>query len=558
MTYRFIGKSLPRTEDLRLVRGLGRYTADLALARCAAPVRRALASWRSPHRENRYRRRRTDAGRATGPDRRAIPRSRHSARSSPRSSGRRRMARRISSRPTACCRASARCSSATRSPPCSPRRSIRPRMPPKRSRSSTSRCRPSPRPGSPPTMARATLAAIAEQYLLHPRRRRPQGGGRGAGRREAQDQRHLCDQPHHRRDDGAARRARDLRSGADAYTLYCGLQNPHAVRDMLANDIFRIPGNRIRLVAPDVGGGFGLKEAPFPEYVLAMIGAKRIGRTGAVDGRARRSLSFRLPRPRQLFDRRHSVSTKRDISSRSRSIPSPISAPISRRTGLHVSTNNLGGLAGVYRTPHIHSRVTGMFSNTPPTAPYRGAGRPEATYAIERVIDIAARRCGFDPVELRRNNLIAPDQMPYNTKFIFTYDSGEFERNMDDALELAEWTRLCRTPQVGGQEARQAARHRHRQCDRDFGGACAGADAGKCRDQVRCDRRVSRCRWARIRTGRGTRSPSRRSRRHARHRAARHPRALWRYRRGRIRHRHLRQPFDHHRSRTRCASPPTG
>jgi carbon-monoxide dehydrogenase large subunit len=107
--------------------------------------------------------------------------------------------------------------------------------------------------------------------------------------------------------------------------------------------------------------------------------------------------------------------------------------------GLHVSTNNLGGLAGVYRTPHIHSRVTGVFTNTPPTAPYRGAGRPEATYAIERVIDVAARQCGFDPVELRRRNLIAPNQMPYNTRFVFTYDSGEFERNMDDALELSEW-----------------------------------------------------------------------------------------------------------------------
>ena len=224
----------------------------------------------------------------------------------------------------------------------------------------------------------------------------------------------------------------------EAYTLYCGLQNPYGVRDMLANDIFRMPGNRIRLVAPDVGGGFGLKEAPFPEYVLAMIGAKRTGRP--VLWMADRSESFLSD-----FHARDNYSTATlglDVDGHFLALKvdtiANIGAYISPN-GLHVSTNNLGGLAGVYRTPHIHSRVTGIFSNTPPTAPYRGAGRPEATYAIERAIDIAAKRCGFDPVELRRRNLIAPDQMPYDTKFIFTYDSGEFERNMDDALELSHW-----------------------------------------------------------------------------------------------------------------------
>jgi carbon-monoxide dehydrogenase large subunit len=224
----------------------------------------------------------------------------------------------------------------------------------------------------------------------------------------------------------------------ESYTLYCGLQNPHGVRDMLANDIFRIPGNRIRLVAPDVGGGFGLKEAPFPEYVLAMIGAKRLGRPVLWMGeRGESFLSDFHARDNYstatlgLDEEGHFLALKVDTIANIGAYISP--------NGLHVSTNNLGGLSGVYRTPHVHSRVTGIFSNTAPTAPYRGAGRPEATYAIERVIDIAARRCGFDPVELRRRNLIAPDQMPYNTKFLFTYDSGEFERNMDDALELGRW-----------------------------------------------------------------------------------------------------------------------
>src|SRR5262249_52306927 len=101
-------------------------------------------------------------------------------------------------------------------------------------------------------------------------------------------------------------------------------------------------------------------------------------------------------------------------------------------------TNNVGGLAGVYTTPAIHVQTTGVFSHTTPTGPYRGAGRPEATYAIERVIDIAARELGLDAVLLRRRNLIPPSAMPFKTGLVFTYDCGDFGRGMDMALELAD------------------------------------------------------------------------------------------------------------------------
>ena len=152
---------------------------------------------------------------------------------------------------------------------------------------------------------RAALAAIAEQYLLHPRCRRPQGGRRGAGRRRAHKVSvTYADQPHHRGDDGGARRARQLRSGRREPTrciAACRIRMPCATCWPTTSS--GSPGNRIRVVAPDVGGGFGLKEAPFPEYVLAMIGAKRHRPAGAVDGGARRILSLRLPRPRQLLDR---------------------------------------------------------------------------------------------------------------------------------------------------------------------------------------------------------------------------------------------------------------
>src|SRR5262249_50308775 len=108
-------------------------------------------------------------------------------------------------------------------------------------------------------------------------------------------------------------------------------------------------------------------------------------------------------------------------------------------SGIHVPTNNLGGLAGTYRTPAIHATVTGVFTNTNPTSPYRGAGRPQASYAVERVVDVASREMGIDRAELRRRNLIPASAMPYRTGLVYTYDSGEFEKNLDDVLKLADW-----------------------------------------------------------------------------------------------------------------------
>jgi aerobic carbon-monoxide dehydrogenase large subunit len=227
-------------------------------------------------------------------------------------------------------------------------------------------------------------------------------------------------------------------AGRDSYELYAGLQNPHYIREELAERVLRIDGNRLRVVSPDVGGAFGLKEAPFPEMVLALVGARRIGRP--VLWVCERSESFIADH--HARDNYATVTLGLDgegnfLALMLESIGN-IGAYISYN-GLHSPTNNLGGLSCLYRTPHIHAQVTGVFTNTPPTAPYRGAGRPEATFAIERAIDLAAQRFGFDRVELRRRNLIAAAQMPYDTGFVFSYDSGEFEKNMDDALALGDW-----------------------------------------------------------------------------------------------------------------------
>jgi carbon-monoxide dehydrogenase large subunit len=101
---------------------------------------------------------------------------------------------------------------------------------------------------------------------------------------------------------------------------------------------------------------------------------------------------------------------------------------------------NIGTVCGVYTTPAAHVAISGMLTNTHCTSPYRGAGRPEASYMIERLIDIAADEMKIDPAELRRRNTIPPDRMPYKTPLTFTYDSGRFEENMDRAMKLGDWT----------------------------------------------------------------------------------------------------------------------
>jgi aerobic carbon-monoxide dehydrogenase large subunit len=222
------------------------------------------------------------------------------------------------------------------------------------------------------------------------------------------------------------------------YTLIAGVQGPHRLRDELAQRILRIPASKLRVISPDVGGAFGMKGSPFPEYGMALWAARRLGRP--VRWLADRGESFLSD-----YHARDNVTTVElgldgegnFLGMRVRTIAN-LGAYLGYNTP-HSPTNNLGGLAGTYRTPAIHVEVLGAYTNTQPTAPYRGAGRPEATYAIERAIDLAARHFGFDRVELRRRNLIRPDEMPFKTGLVFTYDSGEFEKNMDMALQLADW-----------------------------------------------------------------------------------------------------------------------
>ncbi len=124
--------------------------------------------------------------------------------------------------------------------------------------------------------------------------------------------------------------------------------------------------------------------------------------------------------------------------------------------------NNIGGIAGVYATAAIAAEIRGVFTNTVPLGPYRGAGRPEASYVIERAIDVAAGELGIDPLELRRRNLVPPSAMPYKTPFLFTYDCGDFPENMRAAARARRYRGFSGAARGGG-DARQAARHRHLQ-----------------------------------------------------------------------------------------------
>ena len=224
---------------------------------------------------------------------------------------------------------------------------------------------------------------------------------------------------------------------ADAYALTAGTQVPHKIRSELAEHTLRIPANRLRVISPDVGGAFGMKGSPYPEYGLVLWAARRTGRT--VRWVATRSES--LVSDFHARDVHTQVALALDADGVFLALRVETIANLGAYLGFntpHSSTNNLGGLAGVYRTPAIAAVVRGAYTNTQPNAPYRGAGRPEATYALERAIDQAALELGIDPVELRRRNLIGPEQMPFRTGLVFTYDSGNFPENMCLALDAAD------------------------------------------------------------------------------------------------------------------------
>jgi len=226
--------------------------------------------------------------------------------------------------------------------------------------------------------------------------------------------------------------------GEDRYTLYADVQYPHRVRNALASHIFQIPEHKIRVIAGDVGGGFGTKGWQYPEHRLVLWAAQKVGRPVKWTCERREAIQADEHARDNVSEADLALDAEgRFLALRVRTLAN-VGAYVSSDRNLLATFSNVFTLVGVYAVPAAHVHVTCVFTNTSPTAPYRGAGRPEAIYVIERLIDDAARELGVEPVELRRKNLIPASAMPYRTPLGMTYDCGEFEKNMDEALKLAD------------------------------------------------------------------------------------------------------------------------
>ena len=228
----------------------------------------------------------------------------------------------------------------------------------------------------------------------------------------------------------------DYHAADGRYTIYTTLQRAHSFQEDLAEHVLRVPENKLRVVAGDIGGSFGMKSAVYNEVGLVLWAAKLLGRP--VKWISTRSEAFLADAQARDNVTDAELALDRDGNFLAARVKTIANLGAHLQTGGNVFTGNIGTLAGVYRTPALHADITAVFTHTNPVRPYRGNGRPEAAYVIERLIDLAADQLGLDPTELRRRNTIPPDAMPFKTGLTFTYDSGEFAKNMDMALDLAD------------------------------------------------------------------------------------------------------------------------
>ncbi|HZI83342.1 MAG TPA: molybdopterin cofactor-binding domain-containing protein, partial [Casimicrobiaceae bacterium] len=223
-------------------------------------------------------------------------------------------------------------------------------------------------------------------------------------------------------------------------TIRASSQMPTGLRDALCAEVLGIATDKVRVLVGDVGGGFGMKTGLYPEDVVAAYCARTIGRPvkwcaerieeflAATHGRDVTSKAELA-----LDESGRVVALRIDSLANLGAYATPAGVVIQLMIGPWVSTS-------IYDIRTIDIRIRGVLTHTGPTAAYRGAGRPEAIYIIERLMDAAARRMGLDPSELRRRNMIRADQMPYKNAMQKTYDSGAFESIMDQALSLADWS----------------------------------------------------------------------------------------------------------------------
>jgi carbon-monoxide dehydrogenase large subunit len=241
----------------------------------------------------------------------------------------------------------------------------------------------------------------------------------------------------------------DLASGRA--TLYTATQGPHFVRNPLAEAVLKMPKDSLRLITPNVGGGFGMKAFVYPEHALVVWASRKLARP--VKWQEDRSEGF-------LSDnqgRDHVTHAELALNADGRflglrvSILANLGAYLSP-LGCFVPTRSTDLVSGIYTTPAIHINVKGVCTNTVVVCAYRGAGRPEAAYLLERLVDAAARELGMTPDAIRRINFVPPAAMPYTSPTRLVLDSGEFEKVMDLCMAEAEWSSFA-------QRRAQSARH---------------------------------------------------------------------------------------------------
>ncbi|NIZ59397.1 carbon monoxide dehydrogenase [Sedimentitalea sp. CY04] len=226
--------------------------------------------------------------------------------------------------------------------------------------------------------------------------------------------------------------------GTGDYTLYTTSQNPHLTRLLICAFVMGIPENKLTVIAPDVGGGFGSKIYHYGEEALVLAAAKKLGRP--VKWTADRSESFLTDAHGRDHVTTIELATETDgtfIAIRTSTLAN-VGAYLSNfstcvPTFLHGTL-----MAGNYAVPNVYVNLKAVITNTAPVDAYRGAGRPEATYSIERVIDKCARELGIDPIAIRRKNFIKPDQFPYTTPVGLQYDTGDYDAVMDKLEEIGD------------------------------------------------------------------------------------------------------------------------
>ncbi|HEX9857014.1 MAG TPA: xanthine dehydrogenase family protein molybdopterin-binding subunit, partial [Paracoccaceae bacterium] len=231
----------------------------------------------------------------------------------------------------------------------------------------------------------------------------------------------------------------DYEQHSDQHTLYTTSQNPHVIRLLMGAFVLGIPEHKLRVVAPDVGGGFGSKIYHYAEEAFVTFAAKQLKRP--VKWTSTRSEAFlsdaqgrdHVTKIELALDKDNNFTAIRTDTYANMGAYLSTFAP-SIPTWLHGTL-----MAGNYRTPLIYVNVKAVFTNTVPVDAYRGAGRPEATFQLERLVDKAARELGVDPVELRRQNFIKPEQFPYQTPVAVVYDTGNYHATLDKLLEISDY-----------------------------------------------------------------------------------------------------------------------